>query len=371
MGFYLSSVTPSNYVNVTNPVRLQQYLPPAVEAERSFSSFGAYNTKTKVYTTVAAGYPSADTLTLWTSSISGTDALSVSCHVVFSFSGMLMWFLYQMKATPILNGVKVQFPVSSAPAPLNYLPLKVAKVVTGPNDGILAIFTNGEVHSLDVDSGKLTLLHKLIPDDKALDVSHPWTAGAHIFDLEKNGLWSVVSAGMYSYLIFTDYKTFQSTEWLKLDAGIKCDPGVDSTSEDFSPETFVNAMLIDTGNGQGTRLMLQLESLDSIGFDMLTWVDTTTGKFTGEGPMENLMGDNIVLRCLTPYDCDKNRQSTYDPTTKTVWFQGHLVGGSNDGSLAINGLGFDTSKQGKETFYIWTPNPMSENGHSNFQFYTF
>ncbi len=79
MGFYLTSVTPTNYVNVTNPVRLQQYLPPTVEGERSFSAFGAYNSKTKVYATVAANYPDAHTLTLWTSSISGSDASSVSC----------------------------------------------------------------------------------------------------------------------------------------------------------------------------------------------------------------------------------------------------------------------------------------------------
>jgi hypothetical protein len=82
MGFYLTSVTPTNYVNVTNPVRLQQYLPPTVEAERSFSAFGAYNSKTKVYATVAANYPDANTLTLWTSSISGSDASSVSSNHV-------------------------------------------------------------------------------------------------------------------------------------------------------------------------------------------------------------------------------------------------------------------------------------------------
>ena len=78
MGFYLSSTTPVNTLGVANPIRLQQFLPPANEIERGFKVFTAYDKDSKTFTTVAADFPVAETLTVWTSTVSGTDATSVS-----------------------------------------------------------------------------------------------------------------------------------------------------------------------------------------------------------------------------------------------------------------------------------------------------
>ena len=79
MGLYISSLTP-NTVNygVENPRRLLMLLPPGDEAERGFSTFAAYEEATKTFTTVASDFPTVGTMTVWVSSISGSDPASVS-----------------------------------------------------------------------------------------------------------------------------------------------------------------------------------------------------------------------------------------------------------------------------------------------------
>jgi len=263
----------------------------------------------------------------------------------------------------VVNGLEITYPISSSPSPLNNIKLVLAKIVQGPNSNILAIFTNGEVHSLDMKTGTFSLLHKLIADEKALDVDFPTTAAAHVFDFTRNGLWSVVSAGINAYLIFTDFHTQTVSEWIQLDANMLLDPGKDAWQTDFSPEFFVNAFMIDS------QIMLQLESLNEVGFDMLTFVNTTTGVF--QGPVYNLMNYNLVFECQS-FNCDKERVSVYDPSTKTVWFQSHIAEGDNAGNIALNSLIFDTTPiTGKPSYYITTPNLDADFGFTNFQFYNF
>ncbi len=351
MGFYLSSTLPSNLNNgVANPLRIQEYLAPAPEVERNFDVFTAYDKDSKTYSTVAVDFPTRGTLTVWTSSISGTDAGS-------------------MKATPILSGVQINVPLPSGPAPLNINPLKLSKVVSGPNGGLLAIFTNGEVHVLDVNNKQFTLLHKLISDERALAVDHPTTRHGHVFDSERNGLWSIVSGGMFSYVIFTDFKTNSVGEWLQLDANMKLDPGANAVTTDFSPEWFINAMMVDAGDGKGNQLMVEIQSVsDDVGFDLLTFVNTTSGLLNG--PVYNLMNYEIVLQCQS-YNCDTQRNSAYDPVSKSVYFQGHSESISTAGNIVIGALGFDILKNGMPSYYVWQPNPNADFGYVGYQYYNF
>ena len=350
MGLYLSSSTPQNTLGVENPVRLQQYLPPANTVERGFKAFTAFDKDTKIFTTVAADFPTPHTMTIWTSSISGSDVSSV-------------------KATPVLNGVKVAYPAASSPAPLDFVPLKLSQIVNAPNGALLAVFTNGEVHSLDVEGGKLTLLHKLISDEKALSVDNPTTYGSHTFDFDRNGLWSVVSAGMYAYVVFTDFKTGTVGEWRQLDANMKMDPGKEAVTTDFSPEWFINAFIADFNDGNGNQLMVELQSVsDDIGFDLMTFVNTTSGLLTG--PVYNMMNYNIVLQCKS-YQCDTDRTSTFDPVGKTVYFQGHSMASGQQGTLTLSALAPQTLPNGKPSYYVTTTNPALPNGHAGFQYYNF
>lgn len=274
-----------------------------------------------------------------------------------------------MKATPVLEGVKITYPISSSPAPLNNTPLKLSKVVNGPNGGLFAVFTNGEVHSLDVNGGKISLLHKLISDEKALSVDNPTTLSGHTFDFDRNGLWSVVSAGMFSYVVFTDFKTNTVGEWRQLNANMKLDPGKDAVETDFSPEWFVNAFMADFNDGNGNQLMVELRSIsDDVGFDLMTFVNTTSGVLTG--PVYNMMEYNIVLQC-TSYACDSDRVSVFDPVGKSVYFQGHSMATGEQGTLTLNAVAPQTLKNGKPSYYVWTPNPDWTNGYMGFQYYNF
>jgi hypothetical protein len=274
-----------------------------------------------------------------------------------------------MEATPIITALEVPYPISSSPAPLNNNKLVVSKVVLGPNGGLLAIFTNGEVHALDAKAGTFTFLHKLIPDERALDLDFPTTSAGHVFDFDRNGLWSIVSAGINAYVVFTDYNTKVSSEWVQLDANMLLDPGKDAVKTDFSPEFFINAMIAEAADGKGKRLMLQISSLNDVGFDLLTFVNTTSGLL--EGPEYNLFSENVVFECQS-FNCDKQRVSAFDPVSKTVWFQGHVATGDNEGNICISQLVFETApKTGLPTYYVATPNPEADFGFTNFQFYTF
>lgn len=274
-----------------------------------------------------------------------------------------------MQATPVYEGIVANHPLSSSPAPLNNIKLKIAKIVAGPNGMILAIFTNGEIHSLDTKNGIFTLMHKLIPDNRALDLDFPTTSSAHAFDFARNGLWSVVSAGISAYVVFTDFSTQQVGSWLQLNANMILDPGADAVQTDFSPEFFVNGFMAEAEDGKGPRFMVQLESLDTVGFDLITFVNTTTGYF--EGPIYNLMPYNLIFQCFS-YNCDMSRVSAFDPKSKTVWFQAHVAEGEESGKTTLNTLAFDkTKKNDLPTYYVTVVNSWSDYGYTNFHFYNF
>ena len=65
-------ISRTNYVaqvGVPNDVVLQELLPPAPSAVRSFQSYTAYNEKTRTYVVVAAEYPRIDSATFWVSTL--------------------------------------------------------------------------------------------------------------------------------------------------------------------------------------------------------------------------------------------------------------------------------------------------------------
>lgn len=295
-----------------------------------------------------------------------------------------------MKASAIGDEVVFTYPVSSSPSPLNIMPLEVARVVLGPQNTPLVIFTNGEVHSLDMTTGSFTLKHRLISDAQALGVSFPAATTAQVYDPASNVLYSVLTAGMYAYLATTAFETHsghvlpqqQPSSWLELDAGMFLDPGVDAVTTDFSTQTFTNALLIrlDDTSARDTaaqdtaepRVLLTAQSLNDAGFDQLLFVNLTTGKMDA-GPVQSLMDYDMVFKCQ-PNNCDLNRVSTYDRVSGRLFYQAHMAGSDPNtvGNIAMGEIGFSKSHVTDGwTWYVQTVSDDAPFGYNAFQFYNF
>lgn len=286
-----------------------------------------------------------------------------------------------MKATTISDSIEFTFPVSTGPSPLNFLPLQVARVVLGPENVPHVIFTNGEVHSVDMTTGAFTLKHRLISDAQALDVSNPSATTAQVYDNVENKLYSVITAGMFAYLAITDFSNPQAitmSNWIQLDANMNLDPGSEPVHTDFSTQTFTNAMIIrnipgdSDENKQIPRLMVTEESLNDVGFDQLVFINTATGVMD-VGPVYNLMESDLVFKCQ-PNNCDLNRVSTYDEASGTVYFQAHMNGENSDtaGNIAFNKIGLSINAVTKNlNWIVSTVNNDAPFGYNAFQYYKF
>jgi len=205
----------------------------------------------------------------------------------------------------VIDGVKLAYPVSSSPAPLNVMHLSLAKLVVGPAGGLLAVFTNGEIHALDVSNTQapFTFLTKIISDEQLFDasLSPVSVASSHAFDTAKNGLWSVVSSGMFAYQVFTSFANPSAPvpgSWLLLNANMMLDPiGDYATETDFSPESFVNGLMVNLDDGGDDVFMVEMESLPNVGFDQLVSFNTTSG--VSFGPVYNLMNYQVHTQTHT------------------------------------------------------------------------
>lgn len=222
-------------------------------------------------------------------------------------------------STPVYSEVVIKYADSTSPYPLNVAPLKLARLISA--NGVLhATFTNGEIHQVDVANKAIKKLASIISDSQMLDVNFPQMSWAQVYDPSINGIWSVVTAGSRAYLSKVTLSDLQVASWIELN-------NVDLMMADvkFSPETFINAHMVNSDPNLPPRLVVTMESLPSVGFDEMVFVDTTTGVMTSLNA--NLMSDNILLECV-PHECDKWQVSAYDPVQNKIFFQGHLIVGN-------------------------------------------
>ena len=161
---------------------LQVLTPPADVSLRSFETYTAFDSATRTFIVVAADYPEAGGATFWTSTVSD-DISSV---------------------TPVDQDVYINYPASSSPYPLNVAPLKLSRIQHLGNNRVLCVFTNGEIHTVDIPNKSLQIRARLNTDEQLLSAANPHAIWSHVFDKESNAMWSVVTAGTPAYLVKTD-----------------------------------------------------------------------------------------------------------------------------------------------------------------------
>ena len=130
-------------------------------------------------TVIANNYPSTGKCTFWTSTISpSVDA-----------------------ATPVATNVEITFPESRSPYPLNVAPLTVSRIFTGPESRTFVVFTNGEIHEVDLSGRQFKYLYSIIPDEDQLSVSHPSATWGHAWDADRRLVWSVIMGGSDAFFV--------------------------------------------------------------------------------------------------------------------------------------------------------------------------
>lgn len=287
-----------------NDVNLQTLLPLLFDSSQVFTAFCAHK---RNFFVVVDNYPSANSLTAWVSTISNNAD----------------------KATPVATAVQIEYPDSGSPTPLNVITPKISRILHVPDQGLMVIFTNGEAFILDIQNKQFEKRFSLITQEDLYGVTHPYATWAQTIDAAPNVLHSFIFAASNVYLVATDLSTGKVGQYI----GPLKMPGTQDTTTGFSPQTLINAHMIEL-NGTN-NLLMAMESLDSVGFDELNFVNTTSGELLG--PIYNLMDDNILLMCQS-YACDKWRNSVYDPVGQTLYFQGHLYSESEPEKLVLSAM---------------------------------
>ena len=323
--------------NTPNDVNLQTLVPAG---PFDFEVFTTYCPKSRTFFTLAADFPTKGKMTVWSSTLNGDVTV----------------------ATPVVKGLEMTYPQSTSPAPLNVNKLRVNRLLMGP-DGLLLTFTNGEVHQLDITgAGSFKLLFGIIPAADQLSVQHPYVTWGQVYDNESNNLYSFVFSASNVFLVTVDMSTGATTSVGPLDM-----PGSQNESTGFSPETVINAHMIKLQDGTN-NLMFGMESLYSVGFDEWNFVNTTSGKLLG--PITSMQDDYLYLECQ-PMNCDKLRNSAYDPVGNVLYFQGHYET-QNDFYITLASVGFVVNAAGKQSYYL-QPNTLANInfGYTGMQFVQF
>ena len=337
-GFYLTATDPIQKVGVDNDVKLQTYLPEAVDELRDFEAFTAFDESSRTMLAVAADYPAVGGLTFWTSTISNqVDA-----------------------AKPVVDGKFVKYPDNTSPAPLNVLRLRLSRVLPSSVSGeFLAVFTNGEVHRFSADGVFTKVLDGISPEDQ-LSADYPTMTWAQVYDKSRDGIWSVAFPASSPTLTFSDLRTGVASAPIPLVLGV-------NQIGSFAPEKFSNAFMVDLKDGAGSRLVVANQALtEQLGFDQFHVVDTDTGLM--DPVAFNLMDFNVDLTCTSAFECDAARVSAWDPVGQVMYFQGH--DGTED-SLGIYSMSIQPDHQGDLYTLVWPSLTFTPTGHNGFQFVNF
>lgn len=273
-------------------------------------SFTAYEESTRSFYVAAASYPQITTATFWKSTINA-DATGT---------------------TPVVSAVEIKYPVSRSPAPLNVAHLQLSRLIVGPSGRLFATFLNGEVHEVDLEGGSFTYLYSLISDDMQLSEIHPYMTWGHLYDPSAEVMWSIAMGASDAFLMSSSFETRSVSSWVTMAM-----PEGDNSG--FSPETVVNMHMVTIDN-DAPRVMVIMESMHNLGFDQVSFLDTTTGQL--DCKQCNMMSDLIELACDTNINaCDKWRVSAWDADNGLLYFQAHSTSMETYGEIHLTTMGFD------------------------------
>lgn len=330
-----------------NYVFLQELIPSKVQLE--VRTFTTYDESSRTITVLADHYPSAASATFWVSTLN--EFVNVS--------------------TPALTEVTIQFPVSRSPFPLDVAPLQISRMLNIGNGKRVAIFTNGEVHEIDLVNKQFTFLYSLISDEKQLSVSFPAFVSGHVYDASTDRIWSIVEEENQFYAMSSQVTAagYDVSPWVQLKL-----PSNMLQIVAFSPESTMNMHAVVAQDGGPVKILVQIASItNNAGFDLIVFVDTESGQLS-EYPSGNMMSENCMFLCdaTNMHDCDFWQNSAWDQVHRTLYFQGHYIDPqSGQPTTKMFYLTFDDNKiNGNLTWYFNTYEEMPF-GIAGFQYVSF
>jgi len=281
---------------------LQEALPLAPTAQRSFDTHTAYDPVARKFTLIAADHPVGGVDSIWESTIG--DAVNLT--------------------TPITTNLMIAHPDT---APNNPGSMKLARILSGPEGRTIAMYTDGSIHELDIKGKQYSKLGSLF--EKAPFASTATMTDAHVVD--GNVIKSFVKDGdLNVYMI----KTTISASGISVSEPLFIKS---IRSINIKVETPIAAHMVSTHDGEEPRLLLLLASMqDDVGFDSFFFVDESSGQL--ESVVDNLMQGNTpsLLTCFVSLkECDYWRTSAYDADKHIVYFQAHTIDAAGIETVAI------------------------------------
>jgi hypothetical protein len=313
-----------------NMYDLQELLPLAPTAQRSFNVLTAYDVSSRQFSIAFCDYPQKGIDTYFTATVSnGIDG-----------------------TTPILSNVMVPHPDASIG---NTGKISMVKIVSVNQNYLVATFNDGNIYQVDIKNQKYIKLGSLFNGAYFLTTAHVLDTDAstlHVFvtDLQEDE----------SYLINVDLSTSG--------IAIASDPiQIGHIQGELGKSIPLNAFMY---SGVGSNNTTQLLLMQYGNFDTISFIDTTSGAIT---PLiSNMAGGSGMngvaeIYCNTATkDCDLWSTASIDPITQDLYFQAHdMSEGDDDPVASIYKFGFLENRITK----IYYPNCFATETFVQFGFY--
>lgn len=310
---------------------LNENLPLGPTSERGFETYSAYSKDSRTFVSVAADYSVGGVDSYWMHTIN--DAVNGT--------------------TPLKTNVMVAHPDATPDHPGS---MKLARILLGPNDRLVALFNDGSIHDVDLDTQSYTRIASLY---ERVSFSKPSMTYAHVF--HGSVLKSfIMDPNGGTYLVKIDFSadTLTATDPLT----IKYIPHMDFGM------TPINALVTATNPAMEPQLMVIITG----SFDQLQYVNEETGELIDT--ISNLFETTVpaLFACYeSTKDCDFWRTAAYDEDNNLIYVQAHTVDGQGTQSTTMLKIGFTQSKVNG----VWYPYvntamwPMSF-GYSGYQYAT-
>jgi hypothetical protein len=280
----ISRYDPLRKLNQTFEYTLAEALPLAPTFQRQMGLTTAFDPNTRIFTVAAMSYPAAGLDSFWQVVISD-DILS---------------------SVPVVTNVIVPHPDTGPDSPGA---LTMLRIVQGVDGGILGIFTDGTITTIDIPGQQHSVFASLNQDG----TSAQKISTAHVVDGTLLRSFTADSLNG-QYLVTVDLESAVVSAPLHIKPYYVNGEGV---------ETSTDAALYTPFPGSPQQLLLTSAG----NFDMFMMVDTTTGE---QSPVIfNLFESaGIVLEChLATFDCDTQWNTvTVDKTNPDgdiIYFQAH------------------------------------------------
>jgi hypothetical protein len=304
----------------SNYIFIQELIPSSLQLE--VVGYTGYDEATRTVSVMADNYPSVASGTFWVSTLNE----------------------FVNATTPVRSAISIPYPVSSSPYPLDVAQLEVSRFLTVAGGRIVVIFTNGEVHEVDLVNKRFNLLYNLISADKQLSPSFPSFFHGHTYDASRDLIWSIVEVDNDFFSMSSSVTLGKVSNWVQMSLPDNILPIVE-----FSAESVINIHAVVPEEGAAVQILVVIASVvNNAGFDMILFLDTETGQLDDRPSGNLIMTSDLMFLCDSTnlHDCDFWQTSAWDPVLKTLYFQAHYIDPSSAEPFTyMNYLTFDNNKK--------------------------